>query len=130
MNGGGCCTTRTWPPPSSTGSWNEEDSSASMDPRDGHVISNWRTPCQTVQNGSEYLEKTAQNFRNPHRTVKPTENGTGGNVQFTCPCQKLKSTMRSGSPDSCEMQYTLFLLSWRNPSRLGDDLSFRIDCTI
>src|SRR6516165_2465684 len=66
MNGGGCCTTRTWPPPSSTGSWNEEDSSASMDPRDGHVISNWRTPCQTVQNGSEYLEKTAQNFRNPH----------------------------------------------------------------
>src|SRR6516164_1949278 len=65
MNGGGCCTTRTWPPPSSTGSWNEEDSSASMDPRDGHVISNWRTPCQTVQNGSEYLEKTAQNFRNP-----------------------------------------------------------------
>src|SRR6516225_2293417 len=69
MNGGGCCTTRTWPPPSSTGSWNEEDSSASMDPRDGHVISNWRTPCQTVQNGSEYLEKTAQNFRNPQRVA-------------------------------------------------------------
>src|SRR6516162_6290717 len=70
MNGGGCCTTRTWPPPSSTGSWNEEDSSASMDPRDGHVISNWRTPCQTVQNGSEYLEKTAQNFRNPQAKFK------------------------------------------------------------
>src|SRR6516164_9941554 len=74
MNGGGCCTTRTWPPPSSTGSWNEEDSSASMDPRDGHVISNWRTPCQTVQNGSEYLEKTAQNFRNPqHHVQSPLE---------------------------------------------------------
>src|SRR6516162_8066324 len=72
MNGGGCCTTRTWPPPSSTGSWNEEDSSASMDPRDGHVISNWRTPCQTVQNGSEYLEKTAQNFRNPHQETIQT----------------------------------------------------------
>ena len=36
-----------------------------MDPRDVRVISSWRNPCQAPQNGSEYLERTAQNFRNP-----------------------------------------------------------------
>src|SRR2546427_4520726 len=65
MNGGGCSTTRIWRPPSSTASWSADGSFASMDPRDELVISSWRTPCQAVPNGSEYLEYVAQNFRNP-----------------------------------------------------------------
>src|SRR2546428_6341065 len=67
MNGGRCSTTRIWRPPSSTASWSADGSFASMDPRDELVISSWRTPCQAVPNGSEYLEYVAQNFRNPHR---------------------------------------------------------------
>src|SRR2546425_12039520 len=66
MNGGRCSTTRIWRPPSSTASWSADGSFASMDPRDELVISSWRTPCQAVPNGSEYLEYVAQNFRNPH----------------------------------------------------------------
>ena len=41
-----------------------------MDPPDVRVISSWRSPCQAPQNGSEYLERTAQNFRNPHRVAE------------------------------------------------------------
>src|SRR5438445_11887301 len=69
MNGGRCSTTRIWRPPSSTASWSADGSFASMDPRDELVISSWRTPCQAVPNGSEYLEYVAQNFRNPHLLV-------------------------------------------------------------
>src|SRR2546428_3795226 len=67
MNGGRCSTTRIWRPPSSTASWSADGSFASMDPRDELVISSWRTPCQAVPNGSEYLEYVAQNFRNPQK---------------------------------------------------------------
>src|SRR5439155_16507714 len=66
MNGGRCSTTRIWRRPSSTASWSADGLFASMDPRDELVISSWRTPCQAVPNGSEYLEYVAQNFRNPH----------------------------------------------------------------
>src|SRR2546427_4485266 len=69
MNGGRCSTTRIWRPPSSTASWSADGSFASMDPRDELVISSWRTPCQAVPNGSEYLEYVAQNFRNPQLFV-------------------------------------------------------------
>src|SRR5881398_2656333 len=65
MNGGRCSTTRIWRRPSSTASWSADGLFASMDPRDELVISSWRTPCQAVPNGSEYLEYVAQNFRNP-----------------------------------------------------------------
>src|SRR5438445_3059525 len=71
MNGGRCSTTRIWRPPSSTASWSADGSFASMDPRDELVISSWRTPCQAVPNGSEYLEYVAQNFRNPQKRGKP-----------------------------------------------------------
>src|SRR6266705_6015790 len=77
MNGGRCSTTRIWRPPSSTASWSADGSFASMDPRDELVISSWRTPCQAVPNGSEYLEYVAQNFRNPQKdrfTLSPTTN--------------------------------------------------------
>ncbi len=36
-----------------------------MDPPGEPVISSWKTPCQAVQNGSEFLEYAGQNFRNP-----------------------------------------------------------------
>src|SRR6266571_1893966 len=70
MNGGRRSTTRIWRPPSSTASWSADGSFASMDPRDELVISSWRTPCQAVPNGSEYLEYVAQNFRNPQRRLE------------------------------------------------------------
>src|SRR6266567_85051 len=70
MNGGRCSTTRIWRPPSSTASWSADGSFASMDPRDELVISSWRTPCQAVPNGSEYLEYVAQNFRNPQFALR------------------------------------------------------------
>src|SRR5436190_23030850 len=68
MNGGRCSTTRIWRRPSSTASWSADGLFASTDPRDELVISSWRTPCQAVPNGSEYLEYVAQNFRNPQQT--------------------------------------------------------------
>src|SRR5438876_10992091 len=71
MNGGRCSTTRIWRRPSSTASWSADGLFASTDPRDELVISSWRTPCQAVPNGSEYLEYVAQNFRNPHHPVTP-----------------------------------------------------------
>src|SRR6266567_7591469 len=73
MNGGRCSTTRIWRPPSSTASWSADGSFASMDPRDELVISSWRTPCQAVPNGSEYLEYVAQNFRNPQLEILKVE---------------------------------------------------------
>ena len=36
-----------------------------MDPRGEPVISTWKRPCQQIQNGSEFPELVAQNFRNP-----------------------------------------------------------------
>src|SRR6266568_6265423 len=90
MNGGRCSTTRIWRPPSSTASWSADGSFASMDPRDELVISSWRTPCQAVPNGSEYLEYVAQNFRNPQRvsqsdmaTQLPKQKG-GVTPSFSC----------------------------------------------
>src|SRR6516162_4489593 len=67
MNGGRSYTTKIWPQPSWIGYWSVGGSSTSMDPRGEPVISNWKRPCSQSQNGSEFPEPVAQNFRNPHR---------------------------------------------------------------
>src|SRR5271166_3352727 len=36
-----------------------------MDPLGEPVISTWKRPCKKIQNGSEFPELVAQNFRNP-----------------------------------------------------------------
>jgi hypothetical protein len=38
-----------------------------MDPPGEPVISTWKRPCQKIQNGSEFTELVAQNFRNPQK---------------------------------------------------------------
>src|SRR6516165_1024438 len=65
MNGGRSYTTKIWPQPSWIGYWSVGGSSTSMDPRGEPVISNWKRPCSQSQNGSEFPEPVAQNFRNP-----------------------------------------------------------------
>src|SRR5215469_5063128 len=66
MNGERSCTTKIWPQLSWIESWNAGGSFTSMDLRDEPAISNWKRPCFPRQNGSEFPELAAQNFRNPH----------------------------------------------------------------
>jgi hypothetical protein len=56
---------KIWPQPSWIESWNVDGSFTSMGPRAGPAISNWKKPCFQRQNGSEFPELAAQNFRNP-----------------------------------------------------------------
>src|SRR6267143_3063904 len=44
--------------------------STSTDPPGEPVISTWKRPCQQIQNGSEFPELVAQNFRNPQGSGK------------------------------------------------------------
>jgi putative SOS response-associated peptidase YedK len=45
-----------------------------MDPRGEPAISNWKRPCFPRQNGSEFPELAAQNFRNPQIEEHPRYN--------------------------------------------------------
>src|SRR5215831_2558190 len=65
MNGERSYTTKTWPQPSWIESWSVDGSFTSMGLRGGPAISNWKRPCFQRQNGSEFPELAAQNFRNP-----------------------------------------------------------------
>src|SRR5262249_20272899 len=65
MNGERCYTTKIWQRPSSIGFSSADALSTSMDPPAEPVISIWKRPCQRIQNGSEFPELAAQNFRNP-----------------------------------------------------------------
>src|SRR5947207_13176357 len=75
MNGERYYTTKIWQRPSSIGFSNAGVSSTSMDPPGEPVISTWKRPCQKIQNGSEFPELVAQNFRNPQQ---PDWCGVGG----------------------------------------------------
>jgi len=65
MNGERSYTTKIWPQPSWIESWSVDGSFTSMGLRGGPAISNWKRPCFQTQNGSEFPEFAAQNFRNP-----------------------------------------------------------------
>src|SRR6266480_1519126 len=65
MNGERYYTTKIWQRPSSIGFSSAGALSTSMDPPGEPVISTWKRPCQKIQNGSEFPELVAQNFRNP-----------------------------------------------------------------
>src|SRR5947208_12653604 len=67
MNGERYYTTKIWQRPSSIGFSSAGALSTSMDPPGEPVISTWKRPCQKIQNGSEFPELVAQNFRNPHQ---------------------------------------------------------------
>jgi len=41
-----------------------------MDLREEPAISNWKRPCFRRQNGSEFPELAAQNFRNPQAQIR------------------------------------------------------------
>ncbi len=58
-------TTKIWPRPSSIGFSSAGALSTSMGPRGEPVISTWKKACHQIQNGSEFPELVAQNFRNP-----------------------------------------------------------------
>src|SRR6266850_2197342 len=66
MSGERYYTTKIWQRPSSIGFSSAGALSTSMDPPGEPVISTWNRPCQQIQNGSEFPELVAQNFRNPH----------------------------------------------------------------
>src|SRR5439155_18247802 len=66
MTGVRSYTTKIWRQPSSIGFSSAGALSTSMDPPGEPVISTWKRPCQKIQNGSEFPELVAQNFRNPH----------------------------------------------------------------
>src|SRR5438876_1235647 len=66
MTGARSYTTKIWRQPSSIGFSSADALSTSMDPPGEPVISTWKRPCQKIQNGSEFPELVAQNFRNPH----------------------------------------------------------------
>src|SRR5258708_599451 len=65
MNGERYYTTKIWERPSSIEFSSAGVLSTSMDPPGEPVISTWKRPCQKIQNGSEFPELVAQNFRNP-----------------------------------------------------------------
>src|SRR2546428_12292805 len=65
MSGERYYTTKIWQRLSSLGFSGADALSTSMDPRGEPVISTWKRPCQKIQNGSEFPELVAQNFRNP-----------------------------------------------------------------
>src|SRR5947207_15760023 len=67
MTGVRSYTTKIWRQPSSIGFSSADALSTSMDPPGEPVISTQKRPCQKIQNGSEFPELVAQNFRNPHR---------------------------------------------------------------
>src|SRR6267143_1005538 len=62
-------TTKIWRQPSSIGFSSADALSTSMDPPGEPVISTRKRPCQKIQNGSEFPELVAQNFRNPHDAI-------------------------------------------------------------
>src|SRR5437660_10258997 len=66
MTGVRSYTTKIWRQPSSIGFSSVDALSTSMDPPGEPVISTQKRPCQKIQNGSEFPELVAQNFRNPH----------------------------------------------------------------
>src|SRR5437588_11707028 len=66
MTGVRSYTTKIWRQPSSIGFSSADALSTSMDPPGEPVISTQKRPCQKIQNGSEFPELVAQNFRNPH----------------------------------------------------------------
>src|SRR5258708_38269358 len=66
MTGERSYTTKIWQQPSSIGFSSADALSTSMDPPEEPVISTRKRPCQKIQNGSEFPELMAQNFRNPH----------------------------------------------------------------
>src|SRR5258708_40308973 len=68
MNGERYYTTKIWERPSSIEFSSAGVLSTSMDPPGEPVISTWKRPCQKIQNGSEFPELVAQNFRNPQLT--------------------------------------------------------------
>src|SRR6266480_7366349 len=65
MTGARSYTTKIWRQPSSIGFSSADALSTSMDPPGEPVISTQKRPCQKIQNGSEFPELVAQNFRNP-----------------------------------------------------------------
>src|SRR5215472_3836593 len=77
MNGERSYTTKIWPQPSWIESWSADGSFTSMGLRGGPAISNWKRPCFRRQNGSEFPELAAQNFRNPQkpRPLRPQSSG-------------------------------------------------------
>src|SRR6267143_5191530 len=70
MSGERYYTTKIWQRPSSIGFYSAGAFSTSMDPPGEPVISTWKRPCQQIQNGSEFPELVAQNFRNPQGSGK------------------------------------------------------------
>src|SRR5271169_4371843 len=66
MTGERSYTTKIWRLPSSIGFSSADALSTSMDPPGEPVISTRKRSCQKIQNGSEFPELVAQNFRNPH----------------------------------------------------------------
>src|SRR5205809_495116 len=69
MTGARSYTTKIWRQPSSIGFSSADALSTSMDPPGEPVISTQKRPCQKIQNGSEFPELVAQNFRNPQYTL-------------------------------------------------------------
>src|SRR6266478_6344858 len=70
-------TTKIWQRPSSIGFSSAGALSTSMDPPGEPVISTWKRPCQKIQNGSEFPELVAQNFRNPQHAKSSCEHPLG-----------------------------------------------------
>src|SRR5271169_6341176 len=69
MTGERSYTTKIWRLPSSIGFSSADALSTSMDPPGEPVISTRKRSCQKIQNGSEFPELVAQNFRNPQLSV-------------------------------------------------------------
>src|SRR5947208_13902792 len=69
MTGARSYTTKIWRQPSSIGFSSADALSTSMDPPGEPVISTQKRPCQKIQNGSEFPELVAQNFRNPQQSL-------------------------------------------------------------
>src|SRR6516164_2420745 len=68
MSGARSYMTKIWRQPSWIGCRSGDASFTSTDPPDGPVISSLRRSCLPAQNGSEFPELAAQNFRNPQPT--------------------------------------------------------------
>src|SRR5215831_4693145 len=69
MNGERSYTTKIWPQLSWIESWSADGLFTSMGLRGEPAISNWKRPCFRRQNGSEFPELAAQNFRNPQKCL-------------------------------------------------------------
>src|ERR1700730_13395857 len=68
MSGERYYTTKIWRQPSLIGFSSAVALSTSMDRLGELVISTWKRPCKKIQNGSEFPELVAQNFRTPQLT--------------------------------------------------------------